>query len=401
MKYYNRILETTLLNASKTFPACLVTGPRQSGKTTLLKNLFSNKAKFISLEEYDTRLWAIEDPRDFLENNKPPIIIDEIQYAPDLLTYIKRKIDDDRKPGQWFFTGSQQFNLMKNISESLAGRIAITNLLPFSYSEKKQQFYDNFQIWFDNIVKGNNTNNDLGNLLIRGFYPELLLNKKVSINLWYDSYIKTYLEKDLKTLYDVGNLNQFYKFLTLLASRTAQIINYSSFSNELGISIPTLKKWISILESSFIIYLLQPFYNNFGKRIIKSPKIYFLDTGLASYLTGITTDKILLNGPMSGALFETFVISEFIKMFYHLGQRPPIYYFNNKNIWEIDLLIFYEQILYPIEIKLTGTVNAKYLKNFNIFRGLVENISIKNYLICKDNRNLTIKNTHICYWGNL
>lgn len=401
MQYKIRQMEYVLREASETFPALLLIGPRQSGKTTLLKKLFSDRAKFISLDEADIRLWAIEDPRDFIQNNKPPVIIDEIQYAPDLLTYIKRNIDDNRTPGQWFFTGSSQFALMKNVSESLAGRVAVFNLLPFSHSEINGRIYSSWDEWFDNIKNSIDNEEDLGQILLQGTYPELVCNKNINRRIWYDSYIQTYIERDLSLVYNIGDINTFYKLLVILASRTGNILNMASIANDLGVSVPTVKRWIAILETSCIIYLLKPYYANIGKRLIKSPKLYFLDTGLVAHLTGIRDTEVLLRGPLSGQIFESFVVSEFIKNFYNHGERPSLTFINNKNIWEIDILVERGNKIIPVEIKLSATINEGHLKNFNLLRKALRWLDDSNYLITNRKEYMHMKGTHICYWGSL
>ncbi len=401
MKYINRQLEYIVKRAAKTFPAILVTGPRQSGKTTFLLNLLKGKARFVSLDEADVRVWANEDPRGFLEVHTPPVIIDEIQYAPGLLTYIKRKIDEKRQPGQWYLSGSQQFALMKNVSESLAGRVAVLTLLPFSRAEIKGELKKSWLEWFTGLTAVTTSRTSLQNVLMRGSYPEVIVKKKIDPRLWYDSYITTCLERDVSSVYDIGQLNTFYKMLVALASRCGQILNYSSISNELGISMAMVKKWISVLEAGHIIYLLPPYYPNIGKRLIKSPKIYFLDTGLATYLCGIRDANILLRSHVAGQLFENFVVSEFIKNFHAHGERPSLFFINNKNIWEVDLLLEYGMNQYPIEIKLTSTITEHHLKNFKLLRNALNTLQEDNYLITNLPEYRKINDTHLCHWSAL
>jgi len=317
MKYKNRVLANTINRAIKTFPAVVVTGPRQSGKTTLYRMLFSKTHNFISLEDPDVRVRAKEDPLNFLNQYKPPLIIDEIQYFPELLSYIKTKIDSNRKPGQWLFTGSQNFILMNNISQSLAGRIATLSLLPFSISElvDNAQGTKDFINWSKDKQLNKQANNkiSLSESILRGFYPEIATNKKVDRKLWCSSYITTYLERDIRSLTNIGDLSQFERFLIACAIRTGQILNISEIARDIGISVPTAKRWLSLLETGQQIYLLYPYYKNIGKRIMKSPKIYFCDTAICSYLLGIHNSETLLGSPYFGNLFETMIVIDFLK----------------------------------------------------------------------------------------
>jgi hypothetical protein len=363
MKYKNRILANTIERAIKTFPAIVVTGPRQSGKTTLYKMLFSKTHHFVSLEDPDIRVRAKEDPLSFLNQYRPPVIIDEIQYLPELLSYIKTKIDSDRKPGQWLFTGSQNFILMDNISQSLAGRIATLTLLPFSIPElfnnaKKAKDYTN---WLNNKktipIKDKFS---FSELILRGFYPEISANKEVDRKLWCSSYITTYLERDIRSLTSIGDLSQFERFLIACAVRTGQILNLSDIARDIGISVPTAKRWLSLLETGHQIYLLYPYYKNIGKRIIKSPKIYFCDTAICSYLLGIHNRETLLGSPYLGNLFETMVVIDFLKRFLNFGDKPNMYYFKTRDGLEIDLVIEIAGYLYLYEIKSTMTILPKH-----------------------------------------
>ena len=364
MKYKKRVLSKTIQRAIKTFPAIVVTGPRQSGKTTLYKMLFSNTHNFVSLENPDIRVRAKEDPVSFLNQYRPPVIIDEIQYLPELLSYIKTEIDSDRKPGNWLFTGSQNFILMDNISQSLAGRIATLSLLPFSISEllnnaKNAKDYTN---WLSNKKNNSIVNNNLlfSELILRGFYPEISANKKVDRKLWCSSYITTYLERDIRSLTSIGDLSQFERFLIACAVRTGQILNLSDLARDIGISVPTAKRWLSLLETGHQIYLLYPYYKNIGKRIIKSPKIYFCDTAICSYLLGIHNRESLLGSPYLGNLFETMIVIDFLKRFLHFGDKPNMYYLRTRDGLEIDLVIEVAGYLYLYEIKSTMTILPKH-----------------------------------------
>lgn len=359
-----RVLAKIIQKASKTFPAVVVTGPRQSGKTTLLKMLYSQSHKFVSLEDPDIRLRAKDDPVGFLDYYSAPVIIDEIQYAPEILSYIKTKIDQKRKPGQWLFTGSQNFVLMQGVSQSLAGRAAVLTLLPFSYSERigqaeKCQDMANYLKNLRQPVTGKNSTS-LAEVILRGNYPEIASRQSVDRKLWCGSYIATYLERDVRNLTQVGDLNQFERFLRLCATRTGQILNLSELARDIGISVPTAKRWLSVLEASHQVFLLYPYYKNVGKRLIKSPKLYFADTALASYLLGLNDKPTLLSSPSFGSLFETLIVNDFLKRFVHFGDLPSIYYLRTRDGLEIDLVVDLNQKLYLFEIKATMTVTPKH-----------------------------------------
>ncbi len=362
MKYKNRVLANTIKRAIKTFPATVVTGPRQSGKTTLYRMLFSRTHQFVSLEDPDIRVRAKEDPLGFLDQYHPPLIIDEIQYMPELLSYIKTKIDHDRKPGQWLFTGSQNFVLMENISQSLAGRIATLSLLPLSVSERSDNAKNAKDIikWTQNKSNKLHHQSSLSDLLLRGFYPEIAVNKKVDRKLWCSSYITTYLERDIRSLTNIGDLSQFERFLISCAVRTGQILNISEIARDIGISVPTAKRWLSLLETGHQIFLLYPYYKNIGKRMIKSPKIYFCDTAICSYLLGIHQEETLLGNPYFGNLFETMVVIDFLKRFLHFGDKPSMYYLRTRDGLEIDLVIEIAGYLYLYEIKSAMTILPKH-----------------------------------------
>ncbi len=390
--YIKRLIENTIQKAAKTFPVVILTGARQSGKTTLLQHLYQNTHTYLSLDELDIRLIAANDPRGFLSRYKLPLIIDEIQNVPQLLPYIKAVVDREKKPGLFVLTGSQQFSVMKNVSESLAGRVAILNLYPFMLEEITDNFSEN-EIEIKNFLqnlpfKSNHKNKkiNLSSWLLNGGYPALFVNKDISKNLWFSSYIQTYIDRDIRGNIKGENIIDFERFLKFLASRTAQELNYSTLSRELGLSVPTIKSWISLLESNSIIYLLQPYYKNFGKRIIKSSKIYFLDTGLVCFLVGIQSEEHLINGPMAGAIFETSIISNFLKRFKALDNHCNIYYWKNISGIEIDLIIEYGNKLYPIEIKLTSTIYSKHYESLSKWISLIPegNNNIDTALLIND-----------------
>jgi len=406
MKLKPRILERVIRRAIRTFPALVVTGPRQSGKTTLFKMLFSRSHTFVSLEDPDIRMRARDDPRGFLSQYKPPLIIDEIQYCPQLLSYIKTEIDKKRLPGQWLFTGSQNFALMHNISQSLAGRIAVLFLLPFSLSERLDNSKKalNMQNWLKalNLKSHFKKQISLTDVLLRGFFPEISCHKNVDRRLWCSSYITTYLERDIRTLVNVGDLGQFERFLVACAVRSGQILNLSEIARDIGISVTTAKRWLSLLETGQQIYLLYPYYKNIGKRIIKSPKIYFTDPALCAYLLGLDNSSVLLNSPNFSHLFETLVVCDFWKRFLHFGQRPSMYYLRTRDGLEIDLLIELHNKIYLFEIKSTMTILPKHalsLKKAISFLG--SKVAKASIISCSEDNFLVSDKIYNYSWKNI
>lgn len=363
MKY--RILAKVINKAMRSFPAIVVTGPRQSGKTTLVRNLFKNTHSYVNLEDPDTRMRAKEDARIFIMQNPPPVIIDEIQYVAELLPYIKSAIDENRRPGSWILTGSQSFTLMQGVSESLAGRSAVLSLLPFSFMErigcgdKAIDVPSLLRKPADKKWRGLKKFS-IADVLLRGSYPEIASKRSVDRDLWCGSYISTYIERDIRNISQVGDLSQFERFLRLCATRTGQILNISELARDIGISVPTAKRWISLLETGYQILLLYPYYKNIGKRIVKSPKIYFTDTALASYLLGLNESRTLFNSPHFANLFETFIVTDFWKRFLHFGQMSSLYYLRTRDGLEIDLVIEINQKLYLFEIKSNATIMPRY-----------------------------------------
>ena len=343
-RYIKRELEAKIKKLVKSFPAIVLTGPRQSGKSTTLRRLFGETHQYVTFDDPVGRAKCQEDPKLFLDNLEENVILDEIQYVPKILSYIKMAIDEDRKKtGRFIITGSQQFNLIKDLGDTLAGRAALLTLLPFNYLEIR------------NTVKTTNAENIFIRSCLRGSYPELMVSPKIDPSEWYAGYMQTYLERDVRGLHNVGNLSEFQRFIQLLAARCAQTINLSSYASDLGVAVNTIKNWLSILAASQIIFFLYPYYRNIGKRLIKSPKIYFNDCGLISYLTGLKTKEHILSGPLAGHLFENYVVSETNKILTGKGDVPRLYYIRTSKGEEIDLIIEKESRLYPYEIKLTKT----------------------------------------------
>lgn len=357
MTYITRDIEPRLERLLVSSPCVAVTGPRQAGKSTLLKHCLQDY-NYVTLDDPLSREQALADPNFFLDTLGERVIIDEIQLAPSLLSYVKIRVDNNRAvKGQYVFTGSQQFGLIKNLSDSLAGRIALLELLPLSVAEKQRYMpFDGSSASFSRAA-------------LTGSYPELVVDKSVDLPSWYASYLQTYLERDIRTIYNIGDLRDFQRFMKLLAARCGQQLNMSDLSRDLGISVPTVKRWLSILEASRIIYLLSPYYRNLGKRVTKAPKLYFLDIGLACYMAGVHDEAHLFNGPMAGHLFENFCVQETVKYFLGRGEQPPIYYLRTSNGLEVDLLIEPEAgVLVPVEIKLTKTPTPQLAKNITRFR---------------------------------
>jgi len=369
--YKQRTLEKYIKDLSSQFKVILVTGARQVGKSTLLKHCDENR-NYVTLDDYRAREMAINEPELFLQRYKAPLIIDEIQYAPNLLSYIKIVVDNSEDKGQYWLTGSQQFHMMKNVTESLAGRVAVLDLKGFSLKEISNEEQIPFvpTMEFIEHMRKNSKIQDLTSiykLIWRGSYPEVNVNNS-DWETFYRSYLQTYIERDIKDLNAVKNEMDFLKFLRVLAARTGQMLNYTDIANEVGVSVNSIKSWVSILVSSNIVYLLQPYFSNLNKRIVKTPKVYFLDTGLCSYLTNWETFETLERGAMNGAIFETFVISEIIKSYVHNAKTPNIFYYRDKDKKEIDVIIEKNGKLYPIEIKKSAKPDKNMLKHFSVIQ---------------------------------
>jgi predicted AAA+ superfamily ATPase len=369
---YKRTLAKKLKEISKSFPVLLLTGPRQVGKTTLFEICASQKMQYVTLDDLDVRDLAQNDPGLFIQTYKTPLIIDEVQYAPQLFSYIKIAVDREKKNGMYWLTGSQKFHLMKGVTESLAGRVAIVDLLGFSNAEieareNTKPFIPDVK-WINMARKNIKKPKQLDAIykqIWRGSFPKVNVDKKeLTRQIFYSSYIRTYLQRDVKDILKISDENAFYNFISAVAARTGNLLNYNDLARDVGIDNKTAKSWLSVLETSGLVYVLNSYHNNLSKRLVKTPKIYFLDTGLCAYLTKWTDAKSLQNGAMSGAILETYIFAEILKSYWHNGVEPNFYYYRDADQKEIDLVIETAETLYPIEFKKTATPSKNSSKNF-------------------------------------
>jgi len=357
-----RNIEHFIKKYSKEYPVISIVGPRQSGKTTLAKAMFRNY-NYVSLENMDLREFAESDPRGFLADNPPPVIFDEVQRVPSIFSYLQEIVDNNSRAGQYILTGSQQFLLLENISQSLAGRSITFRLYPFSTNELLTKRMDRSIESIINIPKMSIKERvSTEDILFRGMYPKIY-DKDLDGSKWIENYILTYVERDVRKMVNIGDLRSFENFMSVLATRTGQLLNCSSIANAIGVSVPTIKRWISVLEASGIIFLLSPYYRNFGKRIVKSPKLYFIDTGIICSLLRIHAIKDLKTHPLYGSVFENFIISNFFKRISHIAEVPKLYFWRDQTGNEIDLLIDLGSKILPVEIKSSRTYNSDFKKN--------------------------------------
>lgn len=377
-----RNLESIIRQFAGEYPVLAVVGPRQSGKTTLVRELFRQHA-YVSLENLDLRQQAETDPRGFLEDFPPPVILDEVQRVPDLFSYLQELVDSNPDPGQYVLTGSHQFLLMESISQSLAGRIATFKLFPFSFTELEGRSPD---LSLDSIFADCGANISTGKvpdyfeLIFKGFYPRIH-DRNLSARRWLENYVSTYVERDVRSLVNVENLRLFEDFLKICAAHSGQLLNYSSLSNAIGVSLPTVKRWISLLETSGILFLLPPHHRNFSKRVVKTPKLYFVDTGVLCFLLGIRSAEDLKGHPLIGHIFETFIIGEYYKRIAHTGEIPPLYFWRDKTGNEIDLIVDFGSSLLPVEIKAARTYSTSFKEGISRWLGLKGNTTDRGKII--------------------
>lgn len=386
--YIEREISESIKSAARSFPSIILTGPRQSGKTTLLKHIFPNAA-YVTFDDPVQREFAADDPKGFLDRfTEDNVILDEIQYVPGMFSYLKMKIDGNRNvSGKWIMTGSQHFAMMKNVSDSLAGRIAVFSLLPLSYTE---------------IASSSRPEISIEDYLWDGAYPEIIVKPQIRTQ-WIISYVQTYIERDVRQIVTVGDLTQFQQFLSICATLLSKEINQSNISGDCGISVPTVKRWLSILEISFIIFKIPPFHNNLKKRLVKSSKLFFYDTAIVALLTKHQTKHDLFNGAMSGAFFESFIISEIVKLRNNSSDRDlfDIYFWRTRDGMEIDLILEYADRLIPVEIKKTATPskeNARQIEKFIAFDNHSKKVE-KGYVVCTaKERTVISKNVTALPW---
>ncbi len=390
-----RHLAPYFLRDAEYYPVVTLTGPRQSGKTTLARQVFPDH-RYCSLEDVETRRFAQEDPRGFLKEYTSQVIIDEVQRCPDLISYLQTAVDDKDEPGRFILTGSQNFLLMESISQSLAGRSAILHLLPLSRRELERQRPAKGELPAA-LFENRETGLDCWDLILSGLYPRIH-DKMIPSAIWLSDYISTYVERDLRSLLQVGDLETFERFLVLCAGRTGQLLNFSSLASDTGISVDTARRWISILKTSFLVFLLRPHHANFNKRVIRSPKLYFHDTGLACRLLGIKTRAQLFQHPARGALFENHIVNEAQKFFLNKREEAPLFFWRDQTGHEIDLLVEQAGHLFPCEIKSGETVQSSMLDGLGWWNRLTGAPAADATLVYGGDNPSQRKGIRICPW---
>jgi uncharacterized protein len=379
-----RDAEDTIHTLLRGFPVVTITGPRQSGKTTIAKAIFPDKP-YASLEEPDVRHAAREDPRSFLERFPDGAVLDEVQRCPEILSYLQSIVDADGRMGLYLLTGSQQFGLLSGITQSLAGRTAFVELLPFSFHE---------------LAQAGKQPSNLNRMLFTGGYPPLY-DRDVAVRAWFGAYVMAYIERDVRQILKIQDLETFQRFIRLCAGRTGQLLNYSSLAADCGITHNTAKAWISLLEASYILFQLRPHHANFNKRLVKAPKLYFYDVGLVSWLLGIQTPEQIETHPLRGSIFETFVVAEWMKSFLNSGEQPAFYFWRDSNGVEVALLIERGGRIMPVEIKSGKTVAADFFSGLEKWTALAGDMAIEPTLVYGGEENYRHKGIRIMGWQHL
>ena len=370
MKYISRNLETVVSQLTKEYPVVLLTGPRQVGKTTMLKKLMENTNRgYVSLDDLNARNLAKSDPELFLQLHKPPILIDEVQYAPELFTYIKIHVDKNQNPGDFWLTGSQVFKLMRGVQESLAGRVAVLSMTTLSQAEISNRDMTPFVVDLGALSKRERITADTHGIfdrIFKGSMPAIVSGANANSQIFYSSYLRTYIERDVKELAESIDSLKFLRFMTAVAARCGQMLNVAEVARDADINQQQAKAWLNVLETLGIIFYLHPYSNNLLKRLVKTPKLYFYDTGLVCYLTKWSSTETLESGAMNGAILENYVVSEIAKTYLNCGQEPFMYYYRDKDAKEIDIVLEHDGVLNPIEIKKTSNPGTELTKVFSL-----------------------------------
>ena len=379
-----RHAEATLLQLTSEYPVVAVTGPRQSGKTTLVRKAFPDKP-YVSLEDLDERQFATDDPRGFLSRYPDGAILDEVQRCPGLFSYLQTRLDQAKKKGLFVLTGSQQFNLLTGITQSLAGRVALIPLLPFALGE---------------LQAAKLAPKKLSELLFRGLYPPIYDGQQQA-GIWYGNYMRTFIERDVRQMINVQDLSAFQRFVRMCAGRTGQLTNLSALASDCGVTHNTAKAWLSVLEASYIVHLLQPHHRNFAKRLVKTPKLYFYDTGLACWLLGIRAPAQLDAHAQRGALFETWAVGELLKARYNSGLESNLYFWRDRSGNEVDVLIDEGNKLVPVEIKAGQTVSSDYFRGLDRWQAMAKEISGKPWLLYGGDKAQTRLGCKVVPWAEI
>ncbi len=395
-----RALESTLRRTAGQVPVVTLTGPRQSGKTTLVRQAFA-RHDYVSLEDPDQRVFALEDPRGFLAQFSGPVILDEVQRVPDLFSYVQTSVDQDDSPGRFILSGSQNFLLLKSVSQSLAGRCAILHLLPFSLNELEGRRPIKISSIGHGLPRRRAAGDaDVMETLFRGFYPRIH-DKGLDPQRWLRDYYQTYVERDVREIVNVGDIETFGRFVRLCAGRNGQLLNLSSLANDCGITHTTARRWLSVLEASFLVFLLRPHHRNFSKRLIKTPKLYFLDSGLLCYLLRIRAQEDLRLHASRGSIFEGFVVAELLKNYLNAGLEPDLYFWRDSAGHEIDVLIERRQELMPVEIKSGQTVASDFFAGIRFWRKLVDDEHAPAALVYAGDRSFRRQGVTVYRWSDL
>jgi len=379
-----RDAETVVRKLAAGYPVVAITGPRQSGKTTLVRAMFAERP-YLSMEDLDARDFALRDPRGFLAQFPDGAVLDEVQRAPELFSYLQTRVDEERRQGLFILTGSQQFDLLSSITQTLAGRVALVPLLPFTLGE---------------VESAGQAPASLEELLFKGLYPPIH-DRDLDPGIWYGNYVRTYVERDVRQMISVRDLSAFQRFIRMCAARTGQLLNLSSLAIDCGITHNTARAWLSVLEASYLVHLLQPHHRNFNKRLVKTPKLYFYDPGLAAWLLGVQTDAQLVTHPQRGALFETWVISELLKARFNRALSSNLYFWQDRSGYEVDAVIDQGETLIPVEVKSGQTIVPDFFRNLERWAAIAEDAGGRPWLVYGGDRRQSRSTVEVVPWKEI